>query len=64
VDNHTEQEIVSLDPQRTEAVTESGELERPALRRRRIDCSATPEATDRRVEHRGGRRGYDLSHAS
>lgn len=58
--------IANLDPQKAKAITESGELERPspALSRRKIDCVGNPEITDRRVELRGGRRIYDLPHAS
>jgi hypothetical protein len=61
---HDETLITNLDPANAPAITESGELERPALRRRRIDCAGNPEITDRRVENRGGRRMYDLPRAS
>jgi hypothetical protein len=56
--------ITNLDPKKAQTTTESGELERRALRRRKIDCVGNPEITDRRVENRGGRRIYDLPHAS
>ena len=56
--------IENLDPARAKATTESGELERPIIRRRAIDCGGNPEITDRRVEHRGGRRDRDLPRAN
>jgi hypothetical protein len=60
-----QQAITSLDPAKPSPVTESGELERPALRRRRIDCGGNPEITDRRAARNGGGRrvtdGPDVS---
>jgi hypothetical protein len=43
--------------------TESGELEGPPMRRRRIDCGGRPEIAERQLEHRGGRRLTDLPRA-
>jgi hypothetical protein len=49
--------IQALDPAKPTDVTESGELERPAMRRRRIDCGGNPEVSDRRGSRgNGGRR--------
>ncbi len=56
-------QITNLDPAKARATTESGELERPKGRRK-IDCVGNPEVTDRRIEHRGGRRIYDIPRAS
>jgi hypothetical protein len=55
--------IANFDPAKARATTESGELERPVPGRRKIDCVGNPEVTDRRVEHRGGRRVYDVPKA-
>ena len=57
-------QIANPDPARARATTESGELERPVKGRRKIDCVGNPEVTDRRIEHRGGRRNYDIPRAS
>src|SRR4051812_27352341 len=48
-----------LDPRLVQTRTESGELERPRLFRRRIDCAGNAEVTDRRTSRGGGRRGSD-----
>ena len=53
------QSITRLDPAKPSPVTESGELERPARRRRRIDCGGNPEITDRRAARNGSRRVSD-----
>jgi hypothetical protein len=37
-----------LDPSKPTSLTESGEPERPLLRRRKIDCGGSPEITGRR----------------
>ncbi len=42
-------QIASLDPKQRTVTTESGELERPVVRRRRIDCGGNTEVTDRRA---------------
>jgi hypothetical protein len=47
--------IDELDPRKAGDVTESGELERPQLRRK-IDCAGNPEIADRRFVGREGRR--------
>lgn len=49
--------IEHIDPQKLQDSTESGELERPRLRRK-IDCAGNPEITDRHHTARGsgGRR--------
>ena len=59
-----EPRISHLDPTKARTTTESGELERPVGGRRKIDCVGNPEVTDRRIEHRGGRRIYDIPRAS
>jgi len=48
--------IPALDAAKSADTTESGELERPVLRRRRIDCGGNPEVSDRRGSRNGGRR--------
>ena len=50
-----QQAITNLDPAKSMSITESGELERPA-RRRRIDCGGNPEVTDRNASRNGSRR--------
>jgi hypothetical protein len=52
-DESTNPEIENLDPQKAQDVTESGELERPPLRRK-IDCAGNPEVSDRRQLHSRG----------
>jgi hypothetical protein len=44
--------IDPIDPCEMKDATESGELERPRLRRK-IDCAGNPEITDRRQVARG-----------
>jgi hypothetical protein len=51
-------EIEHIDPSKSGNVTESGELERPQLRRK-IDCAGNPEITDRRFAGRGSDRTRD-----
>lgn len=46
------QAMEHLDPAQQSATTESGELDRPRLRRR-IDCAGNPEIADRRRISRG-----------
>jgi len=53
--------IKHLNPERLDSTTESGELERPRLFRRTIDCGGNPEITDRRNGRGGGRRMIDPS---
>lgn len=52
-DPTTNRAIEKLDPKRSQATTESGELERSQLRRK-IDCGDNPENVERRQT---GRRG-------
>lgn len=51
-------EIADLNPNHPTRITESGEIERPQLRRK-IDCGGNPEVADRRMMSRGGRRRID-----
>jgi len=44
--------IDHIDPRQMQEATESGELERPRLRRK-IDCAGNPEIADRRHDARG-----------
>ena len=48
--------IAHLNPEYSEATTESGELERPKLFRRAIDCGGNPEIADRCDVRGTGRR--------
>ena len=50
--------IDHIDPKKAESVTESGELERPRVRRK-IDCAGNPEVADRRFAGRGTDRARD-----
>jgi hypothetical protein len=59
MNNESPTPITHLDPSRIQATTESGELERPRLFRRKIDCGGNPEITDRRATRGGGRRATD-----
>ena len=47
-----ESQIEHIDPSKAQNATESGELERPRLRRK-IDCAGNPEIADRRHAARG-----------
>ena len=59
--DHSEPEPVIQNPAVSTSRTESGELERPVLRRK-IDCGAVSETgLDRRAAARGGRRRDDAS---
>jgi len=49
----TQPELENLDPRVAQDTTESGELERPLLRRK-IDCAGTPEVVSRGPSMRGG----------
>jgi hypothetical protein len=48
-------EMNDLDPKKSSStgLTESGELERPQLFSRKIDCGGNPEVTDRHQAARG-----------
>jgi len=46
--------VGNLDPNRPDNRTESGELERPQLKRRKIDCGV--DSSDRRQMPRGAER--------
>ena len=48
--------IDHIDPRKMSDATESGELERPRLRRK-IDCAGNPEIADRCHVSRGGGSG-------
>jgi hypothetical protein len=48
----TKAEIDHINPNTLGSATESGELERPRLRRK-IDCAGNPEIADRRLTGRG-----------
>jgi len=45
---HNERAIQNGDSTRRESRTESGELERPEPKRRKIDCGAEPSDSERR----------------
>jgi hypothetical protein len=68
MDDNKEMKVASLNPASPTERTESGELERPVLRRHRIDCGGNPEIADRQDIRRGGqnsaRRHTDLPAAS
>lgn len=56
-----EAELGNLDPSRESDTTESGELERPRSRKRKIDCGGNPEIADRRDARGCGASHLDAS---